>query len=145
MRVSLYDVEGGEADLFIDLVEDADAIILGSPTINGDAVKPIWDLISSFSKISVRGKLAGAFGSYGWSGEAVRMLEDRMRGLKMRLPVEGVRVKLIPSPDELELCRNFGLEIAKHLVGEATPRTIEMADLLRSKQQSEVDLDAINY
>ena len=145
LRVSLYDVEGGEADLFIDLVEDADAIILGSPTINGDAVKPIWDLISSFSKISVRGKLAGAFGSYGWSGEAVRMLEDRMRGLKMRLPVEGVRVKLIPSPDELELCRNFGLEIAKHLVGEATPRTIEMADLLRSKQQSEVDLDAINY
>jgi flavorubredoxin len=36
-------------------------------------VKPVWDLLSSFAGIHVKGKVAGAFGSYGWSGEAVRM------------------------------------------------------------------------
>ncbi len=136
VRVSLYDIEGGDADLFIDLVEEADGILIGSPTINGDAVKPAWDLLSSFARINVRGKLAGAFGSYGWSGEAVRMLEDRMRGLKMRVPLEGVRVKLIPSPEELEACRRFGREAGEHLMGINAPRVVEMADLLASRKQA---------
>jgi flavorubredoxin len=135
VRVSLYDMEGGDADLFVDLVEDADGILVGSPTINGDAVKPAWDLVSSFAKINVRGKLAGAFGSYGWSGEAVRMLEDRLRGLKMRLPQSGVRIKLIPSQDELEQCRRYGQEAGEHLMGVNAPRVLDMADLLASRQQ----------
>jgi len=136
VRVSLYDMEGGDTDLFVDLVEDADGILIGSPTINGDAVKPAWDLISSFAKINVRGKLAGVFGSYGWSGEAIRMLEDRLRGLKMRMPLEGVRIKLIPSSEELEQCRRYGQEIGEHLMGVNAPRVLEMAELLASRQQA---------
>ena len=76
VRVSLYDLEGGETEPF----EEADALLFGSPTINGDAVKPVWDLLSSLAVVNLKGKLGGAFGSYGWSGEAVRMIEDRMRG-----------------------------------------------------------------
>ena len=144
VRVSLYDLEGGEADLFVDLIEDADAIVLGSPTINGDAVQPVWDLLSTFSKVAVRGKLAGVFGSYGWSGEAVRMLEDRMRWLKMRLPVEGVRIKLIPSAEELEQCRDFGREFGNHVVGKPTPRIMDMAELLRSSQPASAQSNAVN-
>ena len=144
VRVSLYDMEGGDAELFIDLVEDADGILIGSPTINGDAVKPAWDLLSSFAKISVRGKLAGAFGSFGWSGEAVRMLEDRLRGLKMRVPLEGIRVKLIPSAEELETCRNFGREAGEHLMGVNAPRVIDMADLLASRKQT-TELNEITH
>ena len=135
VRASLYDMEGGDSDLFVDLVEDADGILIGSPTINGDAVKPAWDLVSSFAKINVKGKLAGAFGSFGWSGEAVRMLEDRMRGLKMRLPLEGMRIKLIPSQDELDQCRRYGQEAGEHLMGVNAPRVLDMADLLASRKQ----------
>lgn len=145
VRVSLYDMEGGDADLFVDLVEDADGILIGSPTINGDAVKPAWDLLSSFAKINVRGKLAGAFGSYGWSGEAVGMLEDRLRGLKMRVPLEGVRIKLIPSPDELEQCRRYGREAGEHLMGVNAPRVLEMADLLASRKQAFIESNATTY
>lgn len=134
VRASLYDMEGGDSDLFVDLVEDADGILIGSPTINGDAVKPAWDLVSSFAKINVKGKLAGAFGSFGWSGEAVRMLEDRMRGLKMRLPLEGVRIKLIPSSDELDQCRRYGQEAGENLMGINAPRVLDMADLLASRK-----------
>lgn len=130
VRVSLYDLEGGETDPFVDLIEEADALLFGSPTINGDAVKPIWDLLSSLTAVNLKGKLGGAFGSYGWSGEAVRMIEDRMRSLKMMIPVDGVRVKLIPTKEELEGCRLFGRHIAEALTGkQREKRIIDFADL----------------
>lgn len=130
VRVSLYDLEGGEVDPFVDLIEEADALLFGSPTINGDAVKPVWDLLSSLAVVNLKGKLGAAFGSYGWSGEAVRMIEDRMRGLKMRVPREGLRVKLIPTQEELDECTGFGREIANILTGKEEKReVIDFADL----------------
>jgi len=119
VRVSLYDLEGGESEPFVDLIEAADALALGSPTVNGDAVKPVWDLLSSLAVVNLKGKIGAAFGSYGWSGEAVPMIEDRMRGLKMRVPVSGLRVKLIPTTDELAESRDFGRRLASALVGTA--------------------------
>ena len=126
VRVSLYDLEGGEAGIFTDLVEEADGLAFGSPTINGDAVKPIWDLLSSLTTVNVKGKLGAAFGSYGWSGEAVRLIEDRLRGLKLRVPVEGLRLKLVPDEKELEQCRQLGETLARHLTGQAEPRDIDL-------------------
>lgn len=130
VRVSLYDLEGGETDPFVDLIEEADALLFGSPTINGDAVKPVWDLLSSLAVINLKGKLGGAFGSYGWSGEAVNMIEDRMRGLKMRIPIRGIKVKLIPTEDDLGACREFGRTFADELTGKRqVEKVIELADL----------------
>ncbi|NBC49454.1 MAG: MBL fold metallo-hydrolase [Gammaproteobacteria bacterium] len=116
VRVSLHDLEGGETQPFVDLIEQADGIVLGSPTINGDAVKPIWDLLSSLTVVDLRGKLGAAFGSYGWSGEAVPMIEDRLRGLKLRVPVPGLRVKLVPTEDELTESQAFGQRLAQALM-----------------------------
>lgn len=131
VRVSLYDLEGGETEPFVDLIEEADALLFGSPTINGDAVKPVWDLLSSLAVVNLKGKLGGAFGSYGWSGEAVRMIEDRMRGLKMQIPKEGLRIKLIPTEEELEDCRSFGRYIAEVLTGKSRDKAvIDFADLV---------------
>lgn len=131
VRVSLYDLEGGETEPFVNLIEMADALAFGSPTINGDAVKPVWELLSSLAVVNLKGKIGAAFGSYGWSGEAVRMIEDRMRGLKMRIPIGGLRIKLIPTDEELDDCRDFGREISGALLGEkrAQGGVIELADL----------------
>ena len=130
VRVSQYDLEGGETDPFVDLIEEADAMLFGSPTINGDAVKPVWDLLSSLAVVNLKGKLGGAFGSYGWSGEAVSMIEDRMRGLKMHIPKKGIRVKLIPTDEEIEHCRDFGRQVAEVLTGRGQDdRVIDFADL----------------
>ncbi|MEZ5628832.1 MAG: FprA family A-type flavoprotein [Rhodocyclaceae bacterium] len=130
VRVSLYDLEGGDAEIFTDLVEEADGLAFGSPTINADAVKPIWDLLSSLTSVNIKGKLGVAFGSYGWSGEAVRLIEDRLRGLKMRVPVEGLRVKLVPDPGELGECGALGEQIARHLTGRIEERVIDMSELV---------------
>lgn len=130
VRVSLYDLEGGQSQPFVDLIEEADALVFGSPTINGDAVKPVWDLLSSLTAVDVRGKIGAAFGSYGWSGEAVPMIEDRMRRLKLRVPVPGVRARLTPTEDEFSACHDLGRQAALHLLGRAEHRAIDMASLV---------------
>jgi len=129
VHVSLHDLETCAPELLIDLVEEADAIAVGSPTINGDAVKPVWDLLSSLNAIELRGKFGAAFGSFGWSGEAVPLIEERLRGLKLRVPLPGVRARLIPTPEELAGCRRLGVDLAKHLTGKADHRVIDMATL----------------
>jgi flavorubredoxin len=129
VRVSLYDIEGSEPRPFVDLIEEADALLFGSPTINGDAVKPVWDLLSSLTMVDVKGKLGAAFGSYGWSGEAVPMIEDRLRRLKLRVPVPGVKARLSPTEDEFAACRELGRQTALHLLGRAEHRVIDMASL----------------
>jgi flavorubredoxin len=129
VRVSLYDLEGGEVAPFVDLIEEADGLVLGTPTINGDAVKPIWDLLSSLTVVNLKSKLGGVFGSYGWTGEGVRLVEDRLRGLKLRVPIPGLRVKLIPTDDEILECQAFGFELAQELMGLRGPKVLNFSDL----------------
>jgi len=115
VRVESYDLtEPLPADL-LNRVEAAQALILGSPTVNGDAVKPVWDLLSSLAIIKLRGKIGAAFGSYGWSGEAVGMIEDRLKSLKFKVPEPGLRFVLVPTAEDLEACREFGARIAESL------------------------------
>jgi NADH oxidase (H2O-forming) len=57
------------------------------------------------------------------------MIEDRLRGLKLRVPVAGLRIKLIPTDEELEECRAFGRALAAALVGGDKGRVIDFADL----------------
>ena len=64
------------------------------------------------------GKVAGAFGSYGWSGEAVDNIVIRLKSLKLRVPpLEPLKIKLIPSVEELQKCFDFGVEFAQILNG----------------------------
>ena len=130
VRVSLHDLEGGDTMSFVDLIEEADALAFGSPTINGDAVKPVWDLLSSLTSVEVRGKIGVAFGSYGWSGEAVALIEDRLRRLKLRVPVPGVKARLVPCEEDFAACRELGRQAALHLLGRAEARVIDMASLV---------------
>jgi hypothetical protein len=57
------------------------------------------------------------------------MIEDRLRGLKLRVPLQGVRVKLIPTPEEIQQCRQFGLALGEELMGRREARSIDMSDL----------------
>jgi len=114
---SMYDLASLEESNMIDLLEESDAVIVGSPTINGDAVKPAWDLLSCMAYLESNGKVGASFGSFGWTGEAPEMLHDRMRWLNFRLPVEPMKIKLIPTEEELYKCYLFGSEIAEISMG----------------------------
>ena len=94
-----------------------DGFLLGSPTILGEALSPIWNLTLGLFPPVHGGKLASAFGSYGWSGEGVPHLIERLRQLRMIVPDEGFRVRLKPSETQLldayEYGYGFGCKLGK--------------------------------
>lgn len=92
----------------------ADGIMFGSSTINGDTLPLIWNLLTSLNPIVNSGKYVTAFGSYGWSGEAVPNIIDRLDQLRMNV-MDGLRIKFRPSRDELNEGYDFGKNFAKHM------------------------------
>lgn len=106
----MLDVNDTDPQFIRDAIEKADGIIVGSPTIVGDAPRPVWDALTLLSSVKLEIKLGSAFGSYGWSGEATKMVEDRLSGLHIKLHKPSFRVKLIPEDKTLKECQEFGKE-----------------------------------
>jgi NADH oxidase (H2O-forming) len=102
----------------IDLAEleakiiSSDAVLIGSPTINQNTLLPIYKMFALINPIRDRGKLAGAFGSYGWSGESSRIILDTLKNLKMKVFDEGSTFKFRPSGSKEEALREFGRKFA---------------------------------
>ena len=115
VEVELFDTMEINVDQHLTRIEAADALLLGSPTINNDAVKPVWNVLNSLTTIEVKGKLAGSFGSYAWSGDAVKLLDERLTALKFKVPFEGLQALLVPGEEELQACRKRGADIAQEL------------------------------
>lgn len=88
-------------------IDSASILMFGSPTINRDALKPVWDVISSIDAIVNKDKPCGVFGSYGWSGEGVPMLVERLRSLKLKVHGGGFRANFLPNDDEIRLMREY--------------------------------------
>ncbi|GHU69946.1 oxidoreductase [Clostridia bacterium] len=104
----LVDQDAAEASAAIDA---ADGVIFGTPTILGEALAPIWDLATRLYPPIHGGKLASVFGSYGWSGEGVPHLIERLKQVRMKV-LDGYRVRFKPNAGELldafEYGYNFG-------------------------------------
>jgi len=111
VKVEVYDVVGTMTHYIVDRIEAADAFLIGSTTILSDTLKPIWDILSSLNPVVNGGKFASAFGSYGWSGEAVPNIMARLAQLKMKT-IEGYRLRFNPSEDQLKEAFAFGLKFA---------------------------------
>ena len=112
LKVEIMDITGVEMSKMQDLVEKAAGVVVGSPTINGDVVKPAWDLLSSLATIKLKGKVGGAFGSFGWSGEAVPMLIERLKSLKLKVVEPGIKAHLVVADSDLQNCYEYGKRLA---------------------------------
>ncbi len=107
--VRLYDMTEADAAKVNEELLFADGILLGTPTIVGEALKPIWDLTLGMFPATHGGKYAGAFGSYGWSGEGVPNITQRLRQLKMKVS-DGFRVRFKPSEADLVSAYEYGYQ-----------------------------------
>jgi len=107
--VRLYDMVEAEAAKVQEELLFADGILLGTPTIVGEALKPIWDLTLGMFPATHGGKYAGAFGSYGWSGEGVPNITERLKQLKMKV-AEGFRVRFKPDEADLISAYEYGYQ-----------------------------------
>ncbi len=85
----------------------ADGYLFGTPTILGEALEPVYNLTLSMYPPVYRGRLASAFGSYGWSGEGVPHIIERLRQIRLNV-LEGFRVRFNPSEVQLADAYDFG-------------------------------------
>ena len=121
---NIYDLTALDEQNMITILEESTGIIIGAPTINGDVPKPVWDLLSCMMLIEKKGKFGGSFGSYGWSGEAVEMMNSRLKSLKFRVPLDPMKIKLIPTKEELFDCFDFGVEFSEIVNGKMVEMTL---------------------
>ncbi|MBU3179697.1 FAD-dependent oxidoreductase [Clostridium psychrophilum] len=113
-KVNMYDVIHHDMNDILKKIDESEGIIFGSPTINGDALKPIWDILINLNPVVHGGKVASAFGSYGWSGEAVPNIKDRLKQINLDLYPEMV-VNFKPSEKDLNFAYKFGESFAKKI------------------------------
>lgn len=115
IAVKRYDLVTADAAEVAAEIGAADGILFGTPTILQEALKPIWDLTTGMYPPIHGGKLASAFGSYGWSGEGVPHIIARLKQIHLRV-VDGFRVRFKPSERELAEAVSFGYQFGLKLL-----------------------------
>lgn len=106
--IDTVDIEHLNAGELENLVIASDAFLVGSPTINQNTLGPVYLLFSVMNPIRDRGKLAGSFGSYGWSGEAPKIIIENLKNLKLKVFEEPAMFKFRPGNAKTEMLRDYG-------------------------------------
>jgi len=98
---------------------EASAVIFGSPTYYHDMTLPMKQMLEEAAKanIQLKGKTGAAFGSYGWSGEAPKLILEILKnrfGMKTIEP--GLTAIYTPNQAKLDECRRLGKAVAETIV-----------------------------
>lgn len=110
-------------------VEKCDGFIIGSPTLGGHAPTQIQTALGIVLNTASKNKLAGVFGSFGWSGEAIDLLESKLQDAGYKLGFEPIRVKFKPTDATLQECEEAAIDFAQ---------TLKRSQKLRAMKSSSV-------
>jgi anaerobic nitric oxide reductase flavorubredoxin len=91
----------------------AKAVVLGSPTLNQGLLPTIAPILEDMRGLKFQNKIGAAFGTYGWSGECVKVIEEHFQRCKIPVVAPGVRAKWQPTAADLEACRNLGIKVGE--------------------------------
>lgn len=94
-------------------VFDAKAVVVGSPTLNNTLYPSLADFLTYMKGLKPLNKIGAAFGSYGWSGEAVKMITQQLEDMKFDMIDPGLRVQYIPDDEAITACFEYGRKIGQ--------------------------------
>jgi flavin reductase (DIM6/NTAB) family NADH-FMN oxidoreductase RutF len=115
VRVEALNCEVATPDEIQVAVEKSDGFIIGSPTLGGHAPTQIQTALGIVMASATKLKLAGVFGSYGWSGEAIDLLENKLKDAGFQFGFETIRAKFKPTAATLQCCEEAGTDFAQAL------------------------------
>jgi flavorubredoxin/flavin reductase (DIM6/NTAB) family NADH-FMN oxidoreductase RutF len=130
VAVQSIDCEFTEPELITQAVAECDGFIIGSPTLAGHPPTQIQTALGVVLSTANQTKVAGVFGSYGWSGEAVDLIESKLQDVGYPFGFEAIRVKFAPTEETLQQCEAAGISFAKAL---------NKAKKVRAPRQASVD------
>lgn len=108
----LYNISKSEKNDVVTEVFKSKTILVGSPTINRGILSALAGFLEEIRGLNFKGKKAAAFGTYGWSGESVKMINHKLVEGGFELLHEGIKSQWNPDRDATEACIRFGKEIA---------------------------------
>jgi len=109
----IVDIEHIDLNTLESKIISNNAIIIGSPTINQNTLLPVYKMFALINPLRDRGKIAGVFGSFGWSGEAGKIIIDNLRNLKLKVFEDPALFKFRPSGTKAEILKDFGKRFAQ--------------------------------
>ena len=115
VRFKLFNMAVCDRNDVLTDVFKAKGILIGSPTLNNGLLPTIKPILEDLKGLKFKNKVGAAFGTYGWSGESVKLLEENLEKAKIKKLQEGIKFKWQPTKEELEKCVDFGVEFAKKL------------------------------
>ncbi|MBV5317896.1 MAG: flavodoxin domain-containing protein [Desulfobulbaceae bacterium] len=102
------------SDVMTDVLE-ASAVVLGSSTLNNGMLPRMADFLMYMRGLRPTNKIGACFGSYGWSGEAVKMMNDTLKEMNIILCHEGLKMQYVPEHAQLGTCVEMGRTVGKTL------------------------------
>lgn len=118
IRAEVVDIEEIQLEVLEDKIIKSDGIVVGSPTINQNTLLPVYKLFSLINPIRDKGKLAGSFGSYGWSGESSKIILENFRMLKFKIFEESGAIKFAPAGAKEAQLIEYGRKFAVMFMAE---------------------------
>ncbi|EDX78765.1 Flavin reductase like domain protein [Coleofasciculus chthonoplastes PCC 7420] len=119
-------------------VEKAEGFVMGSPTLGGHAPTQIQTALGIVLSTATKTKLAGVFGSFGWSGEAIDLIENKFKDAGYKFGFETIRVKFKPTETTLKYAEEAGTDFAQALKKAKKSRTsrqpVSDAQVARTEQ-----------
>ena len=115
VRVNSLNCEFSEPEALLKAIQGCDALLIGSPTLGGHAPTPIVSALGTVLAEGDRSKPVGVFGSFGWSGEALDLLETKLTDGGFSQAFEPIRVKFSPDAPTLKRCEETGMGLARKL------------------------------
>ncbi len=113
--VEVADIETMPLGDLDERIAKSKGVVVGCPTINQNILLPIYRMFAVISPIRDKGKIAGSFGSFGWSGEAIKLINSNLQNLKLDVQGEGVFIKFTPHESEFDQCLAYGKAIGEKI------------------------------
>jgi anaerobic nitric oxide reductase flavorubredoxin len=113
--VKLYNLaKMDKTDLMTEIFKSR-AVLIGSSTVNNGMLRDVAAVLEEMRGMKFKNKKAAAFGCYGWSGEAVKLISSRLDEAGFEVINEGLREKWAPAGETAERCFEFGAQFAASL------------------------------
>ena len=115
VTVKIYNLSKEDKNDVLTQIFRSKAVLVGSPTINNGISHAVAGLLEMAKGLKFKNKKAAAFGSYGWGGEGVKLLNERLAGMGLAVVNDGLRLQWVPDHEGINACRDFGAKFVSDI------------------------------
>ena len=113
VEVKLYNVAKEDKNDVLTQMFRSKAVLVGSPTINYGYSFAIAGILEMARGLKFKGKKAAAFGSYGWSGDAPKLITKHLQEAGFDVVNDGIKCLWVPDNKAIDECRDYGEQFCK--------------------------------